>query len=103
MNITNIILLTIGAAILGGIIVFVVVKLMSRKNTQQNNIDKSSYKNEIESLKQALSEKEKAYSELKEKLKTVKNGGNVTITSDEEDRLKDEISKAKEKIKKLEN
>lgn len=103
MNITNIILLTIGAAILGGIIVFVVVKLMSRKNTQQNNIDKSSHKNEIESLKQALSEKEKAYSELKEKLKTVKNGGNVTITSDEEDRLKDEISKAKEKIKKLEN
>ncbi len=103
MNITNIILLTIGAAILGGIIVFVVVKLMSRKNTQQNNIDKSSHKNEIESLKQALSEKEKAYSELKEKLKTVEKGGNVTITSDEEDRLKDEISKAKEKIKKLEN
>lgn len=103
MNITNIILLTIGGAILGGIIVFVVVKLMSRKNTQQNNIDKSSHKNEIESLKQALSEKEKAYSELKEKLKTVKQGGNVTITSDEEDRLKDEISKAKEKIKKLEN
>ena len=103
MNITNIILLTIGGAILGGIIVFVVVKLMSRKNTQQNNIDKSSHKNEIESLKQALSEKEKAYSELKEKLKTVEKGGNVTITSDEEDRLKDEISKAKEKIKKLEN
>ena len=103
MSVASIILLTIGAAIVGGIIVFVAVKLMSRKNTQQNNIDKSSHKNEIESLRQALSEKEKAYSELKEKLKTVKNGGNVTVTSDEEDRLKEEIAKAKEKIKKLEN
>ena len=99
MNTLNIILI-IGAAIVGCIIGIVVIKLTSKRNNVPVE-DKKTNK-EIEMLKQALSEKEKAYIDLKEKLKTVKNGGDVTISSDNEDKLKNEIAKAMADIKKLE-
>lgn len=100
MNTLSIILI-IGAAIVGCIIGIVVIKLTSKRNIVPVE-DKKTNK-EIEMLKQALSEKEKAYIDLKEKLKTVKNGGDVTISSDNEDKLRNEIAKAKADIKKLED
>ena len=65
MNTLSIILI-IGAAIVGCIIGIVVIKLTSKRNIVPVE-DKKTNK-EIEMLKQALSEKEKAYIDLKEKL-----------------------------------
>ena len=94
------VILIISAAIVGCVIGIVVIKLTSKKINVP--VEDKQTDLEIEMLKQSLSEKEKAYIELKEKLETVKSGDDLTVSSDKEDKLKNEIAKAMADIKKLE-